>query len=268
MSFDAAEKSTYDGSPVELYEFSSGPVASPTYWRYTSADEVQTFTSHTFTPEVISRGAMDAGDEDTQGSLEVTVLRTNPVAALFIPALPSFPVMLTIYRFHRGDGEVVKLWSGEIAACKFSGATVKMTGMPSGAVLRRKIPICTFQSQCNWALFSSQCGLLMSVYKFTGEVAEMVANGFNLVDDGGHADGYFRVGWAETANGEKRWITDHVGMRITLFSPFTSLTIGQTVYLYPGCDRTLAACKTFNNLQRYGGFPFVPVKNPFTGGLV
>lgn len=36
------------------------------------------------------------------------------------------------------------------------------------------------------------------------------------------------------------------------------------VYVYPGCNRTIFDCNsTFNNIANYGGFPWIPVVNPF-----
>jgi hypothetical protein len=44
------------------------------------------------------------------------------------------------------------------------------------------------------------------------------------------------------------------------------LAAGTTVTLFPGCDHTLATCSgKFSNTANYGGFPFMPTKNPFGG---
>jgi hypothetical protein len=37
------------------------------------------------------------------------------------------------------------------------------------------------------------------------------------------------------------------------------VAIGDTFRFLPGCDHTAASCQsTFNNLSRYGGFPYIP----------
>ena len=37
------------------------------------------------------------------------------------------------------------------------------------------------------------------------------------------------------------------------------VTVGDGFELLPGCDHTLATCQgTFNNLSRFGGFPYIP----------
>jgi len=50
------------------------------------------------------------------------------------------------------------------------------------------------------------------------------------------------------------------GSQIGLFKAFLyQIAIGDTFTVQPGCDHTVAACNgSFNNLARYGGFPYIP----------
>lgn len=264
MTYDARELSTTSGEPVELYRFTCGGQT----WGWTSSDGSEIALGLTFEPAEIVRGEIDSSDEDTQGSLDVTVPRTNAVAALFIADLPPAPVMLEIYRFHRGDAEIVLTWSGEIASCEFAGSSAKLTGVPVGRVLRRALPPHSFQAQCNWALYSPQCGVDRNAYRVTAVLTDVTGFTITSAAFGAHADGYFRAGWVELASGERHWVTAHAGNVLTLLTPFRALAAGDTVYAFPGCDRTIAACKAFSNLARHLGFPFVPTKNPFVTGVV
>ena len=263
MTYDERESSTHDGQPVELYLFSCGPQV----WAYTSADLTVNHSDQQYVPETISRGSIDLNGEDEQGNLEITVTRTNPIAELFIADLPIHPVYLMIQRYHRGDAEFVVFWTGEISACEFKGSKATLTGLPISRALRRTIPGLTYQGQCNWALFSGQCGLVKAGYLCTATISYVEGVIIISPDFGAHASGYFRSGWVEKADGETHWITAHEGGVLTLMTPFRSLHIGDTVYAYPGCDRTLAACKAFDNLTHFCGFPFIPTKNPFVVGI-
>lgn len=72
----------------------------------------------------------------------------------------------------------------------------------------------------------------------------------------------------ETNDGA-RMIVGHTGINITLVSPMPSLVPGQAVRLYAGCDHSTTVCKNrFDNLANYGGFPWIPGKNPFTGDAI
>ncbi|MBQ3675664.1 MAG: phage BR0599 family protein, partial [Campylobacter sp.] len=60
----------------------------------------------------------------------------------------------------------------------------------------------------------------------------------------------------------------HKGDKITLMFPLKSLSTADLVYVYAGCDKTIKMCRDkFNNSINYGGFPFVPSKNPVTQGF-
>jgi hypothetical protein len=44
------------------------------------------------------------------------------------------------------------------------------------------------------------------------------------------------------------------------------LAIGDEVTVSPGCAHTQAVCNdVYSNGENYGGFPFMPRKNPFDG---
>lgn len=61
-------------------------------------------------------------------------------------------------------------------------------------------------------------------------------------------------------NGASRTIVRLSGGNISLLQPFLSaVSTGDQFRLLPGCDHTVATCNaTFNNLLRYGGFPYIP----------
>ncbi len=269
MSYDAKEKSQYGGSPVELYKFVYGSNTS----YFTSADKDQSYASHTYLHDVITRGEIDASDEDQQGMLEVTVPRTNAIADLFIPNMPIYPVTLTIYRFHRGDSEVVQLWMGEVASIAFTGSTVKLSCQPVGNVLRRNIPSTTYQAQCNWSLYSTQCGISKTSFAEVATVATVAAAVLTLTISSDRASGYFTNGFVVSSWNERVWVLAHTRLssssaQLTLMTPFSAISAGAVVTVYAGCDRTLADCKNkFSNLPKFLGFPFIPTKNPFVTGI-
>jgi len=45
-----------------------------------------------------------------------------------------------------------------------------------------------------------------------------------------------------------------------------SAAVGDQVRAYPGCDHSLITCANkFGNSLNFGGFPFMPEKNPMDG---
>ena len=76
----------------------------------------------------------------------------------------------------------------------------------------------------------------------------------------------------QTDSGEKRAVygTDVDGNpdKIRVLQPFRNLEVNDTVQVYARCDRTRATCAAkFNNQLRHGGFPEIPILNPFTAEL-
>ena len=263
------EKSVYGGSPVELYRFN---YASQNKY-FTSADVDQVVNGATYVHDVITRGEIDASDEDQQGRLEITVPSTNAVAALFLPAMPADPVTLTLYRVHRGDSEVVQLWTGEIASVAFAGSTAKLSGQPVGNILRRQLPTTAYQAQCNWALYSTQCGVLRASHLVHARIVSIVPEGV-IVDVGTDIDeAAFSNGYVVAPSGERRWVTYYSRLTSTtgqlwLLTALQTAKMGDVLLAYPGCDRTISDCKArYSNLGRFMGFPFLPTVNPFVTGL-
>ena len=101
----------------------------------------------------------------------------------------------------------------------------------------------------------------------------------------GYPAGFFTSGMIEAPDGTLRFITGHSGSTLTLIRPLESLNSffakngygegygygygGLVIRIYPGCDRTKETCQSkFNNLNNYGGFPFIPLKNPFGGSSI
>jgi uncharacterized phage protein (TIGR02218 family) len=264
MSYDSLEKSVYSGAPVELYRFTQGPKS----WRYTSADSEQTYQGYAYRPEAISRGELDQSQEEQAGSLEVTLPRDNEVASLFIPYLPVEPIGVTLFRFHRGDSEVVTIFVGKVASVAFIGSEARLVCQPVSEVLRRQIPSYMYQYQCNHALYSTACGINKASYKVQAIVSAVSGDTVTATAFGTKSSGWFNNGWLQRSNGEVRFVIGHSGNTVTLMNPFSGLKAGESVDAYAGCDRTESVCASkFGNLVNHAGFSRIPTKNPFEAGL-
>lgn len=64
-------------------------------------------------------------------------------------------------------------------------------------------------------------------------------------------------------------IVGHAGANLTLMAPLPGLAAGMSAKLYAGCDRSLSVCGSrFDNVVNFGGFPWIPLKNPFSGDAI
>jgi uncharacterized phage protein (TIGR02218 family) len=250
---------------IDLYEFTQGAEA----WRKTSADHAVHFRAQDYeTCEISSPRGIRFTQERNTSSLEITLPKSDPVAALFIGPLPPNPVGIVVYRAQRQDLEFFVRFSGRVASADFDGALATLKCVSTEAALDRMVPGIVFQSQCNWLWGGTGCGQDPEDYCEEGTVSAVSGFDLHVGLPVSHEDGYFRAGRVRSTAGERRQITSHEGGHLTLNAPFKALAVGETVSLYPGCQRTEADCAAkFNNLIHFMGFPRMPSRNPFTGTI-
>ena len=265
MTYDAREKGRYSGQPVEGFRFAQGS----NLWLYTSADREIMLPAGVFTPEAITRTELDFSQEDTGETIEFTIPRTNPVAALFIGDLPSAPVWVTVYRAHRGDEDLaVTIFSGKVSRARFEESEAILVGASLMAVLSRTVPVLAMQTPCNHVLYSAACGANPassrdSITVTSVEGATVTSNDFAL-----RPDQWFRGGRLESEAGETRFIADHRGDTVTLISPLPSLASLDSIWAYWGCDHLETTCRDkFGNLINHLGWSRLPGRNPFVGRI-
>ena len=265
MTYDDREKSRYLGQPVEGFRFAQGS----NLWLYTSADRAITLPAGVFAPEAITRSELDFSQEDTGETIDLTLPRPSPVAALFIGDLPSTPVWVTVYRAHRGEESLaVTIFSGKVIRARFEESEAILTGASLMAMLARTVPILAMQTPCNHVLYSAACGADPGVYRDQVSVtsvsgATVTASGFAL-----RPDQWFRGGRLASTSGETRFIVDHQGNTVTLISPMPGLSSLDQVWAYWGCDHLEATCQNkFNNLINHLGWSRLPGRNPFSGRI-
>lgn len=267
MTYDLTERSEQDGAPVELYQFAR----LTDVWRYTSAEADITFDGHTWTSMPVMRSSVQSSQELARNSLKVTVPRNLPVAELFRVTSPTEVLALTIRRYHRQDENAVAVWVGRVLNCEWQGAQAELNCEPVSTSLRRPGLRRLYQKQCPHVLYSASpgCGVDRDLHKIETTVAAIAGNEL-VVDallDRPYAGGY--VEWEPTPGIlERRFIRDFVASELVLLLtlPFQGIAVNDPVTVYPGCDHTMATCDTvYSNVENYGGFPYIPTKNPFDG---
>jgi uncharacterized phage protein (TIGR02218 family) len=268
MAYDTNEKSQHGGTPVECFLFARGS----TTWLYTSSEREVTIAAGTFVPGYVKREAISFHSEDAAGAIEIRLPRTSEVAAPYIQQVPPQRTTLAVWRCHRGDeANPILTFSGRSTAARFEESEAILTFAPLTQLLSRKIPTVLYQSQCAWRLYGTGCGVNLDDFHWSATIDEPVTEPTWLksADFAEMADGWFTGGFVLRTNGERRFIVDHVGIRVTLSQPFPGgVPVGETVTAYAGCDRTEAVCLAkFDNLGRYFGFTHIPTRNPLREGI-
>lgn len=265
---------------IEFYRFAqSGQV-----WTYTSGDTPVEHNGETYTPAPIERSQIEQSNEINRSNLSITLPRTNALAAEFLTDTSDFITSVTLYR--QIDGSTVVLWKGRVASAKASISEVTIECESIFTSLRRPGLRARYQRACRHTLYGRGCNVDKTLFALTGIVDAVTDAVITVPEAAGQADGYFTGGMMETYDGIARWITQHSGTSITLSRPIPGFADRLTetgwglswgkywngqvgVILYPGCDRTRQTCNDrFNNINNFGGFSWIPRRNPFDGNSI
>jgi hypothetical protein len=272
LTYASFETSQESGSPVEVYRFTLGAQS----FFYTSAEVDQTIAAVDYEAISIERSKLEEGPDKRGSTLTITVPTPNEVAQLFVLQIPGLRVRIEIDRFHRLDTptpEVIRIFDGFVVSASYvqNMKAAKLSCRPAISVLGRIVPRLTYQNQCNHVLYDDGCKVDDTDVQFRASnqlVTGVLGNVLTIANLGlSYVDGWFNGGYVEVLGGsDYRLVLDHVGDDLTLFAPFTITPTN--VNVFAGCDHTIPTCKTkFDNVLNYGGFAFVPTKNPFQTGL-
>ena len=271
MTFLANETSAEDGAPVELYELSVGFDT----FNLTSAEDEFVDGVTTYTPTEVKRTTITVGPEDRQDVLELSLPSDHEFVQRFISIPPGQEATLTIKRFHRFDGatpEILVWFKGIVRSVGFSDdgfrSTIAVTPLTGG--LSRLVPRFLYSNVCNHVHYDSGCKVIQNNFRLQGTIT--VVDGFDITVPGasGFADDFFNSGFVSLGGSDFRLVLDHTGDVLRLLLPFPNADlIGSAVDVFAGCDHSIVVCKTkYNNVLNYGGFAFVPTKNPFETGIL
>ncbi len=267
MSFSTLEKSAESGRPVEIYTF----VIGTTTYYYTSAPDSFEFGGNFYQSRQIERSKLGQSSEERQQQLEVTLPTEDEVASRFVGVVPADTMYLTVARYHRGDTESVTMWSGVIVGAGYinQGGQCKLRGLTTEGATTRTIPRFKYQGMCNHVLFDAGCGAIADDFLYTGTCGAKSGNTITVNGiDAAHGANWMVGGYVNLDDRDFRLVISQSGDVLTMYLPFENDPVGSTVKCYAGCSHNITDCENkFDNLERYGGFPFTPVLNPFVSGL-
>jgi hypothetical protein len=130
-----------------------------------------------------------------------------------------------------------------------------------------------FQRTCRHTLYGPRCKMNIDDFKLAVTVTAISADGTTLTISGVDGRNY-ASGVLILPDGTYRYIVTGLGNTFTIIrgsdvlnEAFASGPVA--VYIAPGCTQQMSTCQgVFNNLNRFGGFPWIPVKNPMAGSSI
>lgn len=181
---------------------------------------------------------------------------------------------LTLYRcFMSAPGVVVgavEMFGGQLEIK--SGGGLELALEVKSAVQRLNVdyPFQKYYPTCPWSLYGAGCGLSIENWKRAGTVVYIDGASLIRVSVLSESDGYYNEGGVEFISGALAGIIAPIrrswdvsgNTKIEFLMPLAAApAYGDTVKIYPGCDKTPATCENkFNNYLRNRATPFVPLK--------
>jgi uncharacterized phage protein (TIGR02218 family) len=286
VSYVGQDESVEAGRPIELYLFRNNTIITQQF-AYTTAPREQVHNNVTYVPRALTRTdvAVDQAEPGSDRDVKITLPESDPlVNPRWINTIPPGKDEITIFRRHASDSlnppETITYWKGFIDSVSFvGGGQATIRAVSEAGLLRRMIPKRTYRGLCGHVLFDGGCKVIRSNFEFDITVTAISTDGqlvtFNSAETiSGQAADYFVGGELQKPSGDRRMVLAYTDLggnsgRATILLPFFDVKIGDRMKLTAGCDHSITTCRLkFSNEINFGGFPWVPTRNPFDTGIL
>lgn len=258
---------------IDLYRIVYGDLI----WTLTSADTEQVYNAgsgnETYVPVAMGRNGYEQKNELSKANMEVNLPIDHELSVNLLTSYNEQIVSLTLFNVQGVTSGVA--WKGRLASIKPSDTKLTLVFESIFTSLRRPGLRARFQKSCRHALYGRGCTLDPEDFAVAGNCVAVNGTTLSVTEAGAQGDGYFVGGMLRAPDGSLAYIINHVGTSIVLQRvPYNILVeAGEgfpvSVTLYPGCDHTRGTCgEKFANGLNYGGFDWIPSKNPLGGSSI
>lgn len=266
MSFYTNE--TANSQPVTCYTFRRGA----TLWHYTDQPADVTVDTVTYRAAAITHGDIERTDESAS-ELVISCSSLTPIVSE--ATIAGEPIHCTIRQTHRsGVGGAtptpVVRFKGRVTARTIKPGSCEFRIASLTSLLERPLLRVIASPTCNHTVYAPGCAVDPTAFTTTGCAITTISGLVLTVADAAlQSDGYYTAGYVVvengTAQGERAFIVDHTADELTLLLGVPAgLTTSDTIAITAGCDGLEATCiAKFSNLDRFLGFPRMPIVNPF-----
>lgn len=257
-------------SSIDLFRI----VMDTRVWTLTSAEKAQTYNSELYVPVAMGRGETEQKNSLAKADLDVWLPLDHSLSELLLSSYYDQIITLTLFN---DDGTSINVaWKGRLASTKPDNVKLTLSFESIFTSLRRPGLRARFQKSCRHALYHRGCWLDPEDFATAGTISSITGQTLVIPEAASQDDGYYRGGMVRAADGALAFIVDHTGNQIVVqrlsrsfLDQFEEEGAGTAVSIYPGCDRSRATCEAkFSNLLNYGGFDWIPQKNPMGGSSI
>ena len=233
---------------LELYKFETA--AEQFYFTTTIFSRV--FGGNTYIPVAVKRGAVNLNENVLKSQVTFAFPLTNTFAKRCLGEYFEGRMLVTVYQ------EGIVFWKGRVISADLQDNIITLKADSSVQSLTRQSSGARFSRYCWKSLYSEACGLSKVSKKATFSVISV--SGRVISVSTGQPDNTYYGGIAEL-QGQARRIVSQTATTITLQDSFTGVLSGN-LDIYPGCTLTKTNCDSLGNGINFGGFSYIPTKNP------
>lgn len=291
MSFNQRENSRYSGTPVSLYLIQGaensdeggniGPFGfnngETIINRKIGVNDLGQNIILPFYPWPIKNSAITHDGTLDKSDVTVSMSLGSEVDQLFLAYPPSQVVNLTIFEGHVGDPVTEEnypaIWLGRILGSTYKKNEIELSCQPVSTSLKRPGLRRNYQIGCPHVLYGSQCRASRAAATVMRSVVSVTRNRIMVNAWLGPQFGLYIGGLLE-------WVNSDTGVRelrtianvlndsgtsvIVIRGIARGLAAGTQLSVIRGCNRQMSGCNQHNNIQNYGGQPFIPLENPLS----
>lgn len=164
----------------------------------------------------------------------------------------------------------LNIFSGRIGDIQITSTEVVMTALSGMELLNVPLPRNVYQASCMRTLYSAECGVDPEAFTNNYSAASSGNTRFIIRAEVAFDTGYYDLGVIEFITGlnagQKRTVKTYTQLggddgqfRVMLPWPYIPQS-GDEFRVRPGCNKLQETCDvTFNNLENFRGFPYIPV---------
>jgi hypothetical protein len=227
-----------------------------------------------YVPTPMGRGGVTVKNELTKANLDVRIPLTHALADTLMQSWLEMVVTITVFR-KKAAGTAV-IWKGRLASTTPDDAFLKMVFESIYTSMRRPGLRARFQKSCRHPLYGRGCLLDPEAFAQAATISAITGRTLTVPEAAGESDGFFTGGMVKATDGTLVFVTKHVGDQLELnrvssaiANAFAVSGVGTAITIYPGCDHSYATCAAkFANDDNYGGFDYIPTKNPMGGSSI
>ena len=259
---------------------SEGPLFEVELYAFEGASGSFRLTPHEFDVEIggqryerclLERSALALGAEAAKSALELRLPPDHALVRHLLQATLTGEATAVRLRIARREawGEYWWLsgtrWMGRVLGVEVADDSARIRCESAQVSLKRIGLRRLYSRACSHVLYSAACGA--TPIPATAEVIRSEGRQVELASLPPEVAGMLAGGWLQTPAGARHMIVGESTAGVELLYP-VGLAAGMSVTLTAGCDHSMSTCHSrFGNLANYGGFPFIPSKNPFSTGV-